>query len=242
MTRNSALTGVALSIALLIPGIVAPVITVRGYLDPKGVATLAPKLLDQGLTDSSVAAFRPLLNPSLLPLVDAAPGGLKGALVTQIGTQLGKSLAAGQPIEVYTQTRSILGSVQHLYSVGSITAATLILLFSVIVPFTKSALVLWAISHRDAERRGRTMRFVETIGQWSMADGFAVALFIAYLAAKASQSPAGSGPSSVTFNATFGLGFYLFAAYCIVSMATQQLTGRWVRAADRPGSPPAAEG
>ena len=100
-----------------------------------------------------------------------------------------------------------------------------------LVPLTKAALVLWAVWHRDPILRRRTLHFVETIAKWSMADVFAVALFIAYLAARASQSQPGPGvaPSIVTFTATFGPGFYWFAAYCIFSLATQQATARWIR-------------
>ena len=87
--RWLALTGLAISIALLVPGLVAPVITVRGTLDPEGIATLAPQLLDQGLSDSAVAAIRPLLNPALVPMLEFSPGGLKGALVGMLGAQLG---------------------------------------------------------------------------------------------------------------------------------------------------------
>ena len=233
--RWLALTGLAISIALLVPGLVAPVITVRGTLDPEGIATLAPQLLDQGLSDSAVAAIRPLLNPALVPMLEFSPGGLKGALVGMLGAQLGERLGAGPPIEVYVQTRSILGSVRHLYRVGSATAASLILLFSVVVPFTKALLVLWAVLHEDRVRRQRTLNFVEVIAKWSMADVFAVALFIAYLAARASQTPPGAGfiPQPVTFTATFGPGFYWFAGYCLVSLAVQQATARAMRDDER---------
>lgn len=230
--RPLALAGLAVSFALLLPGIFAPVITVRGHLDPEGVAALAPKLLDEGLSDTAIAALRPLLNPVMLPWLDAAPGGLKSAMVSRLGAQLGARLGAGPPIEVYHQTRSILGSVRYLYRVRSPTAATLILLFSVIVPLTKAALVLWAVFHREPAARRRTLRFVETIAKWSMADVFAVALFIAYLAARATQTLPGTGagvaPSIVSFTAAFGPGFYWFAAYCLVSLATQQATARWI--------------
>lgn len=230
--RRLALAGLALSIALLLPGLALPVITLRGTLDPQGVAALAPRLLDEGLSDEVVGALRFMLNPALLPMLDASPGGLRGALVTQLGGQLGQQLASGPEIEVYQQTRSIVGSVRHLYRVGSATAATLILLFSVIVPFTKAALVMWALYHGDGARRKRTLHFVEVIAKWAMADVFAVALFIAYLAAQATQTSPGAGfvPQLVTFSATFGPGFYWFAAYCLVSLAVQQATARWIMA------------
>jgi len=226
--RTLALVGLAITVALLLPGLALPVITVRGTLDPEGVATLAPRILEEGLTDETVATLRFMLNPALVPMLESTPGGLKGALVNRLGPQIGQQLASGGEIEVYQQTRSIVGSVKHLYRVGSPTAATLILLFSIIVPFTKIALVLWALFHRDLQRQKRTLHFVELIAKWAMADVFAVALFIAYLAARASQTPPGPGfvPQLATFSATFGPGFYWFAAYCLVSLAVQQATAR----------------
>ena len=231
-----ALAGVGLAIAVLVPGLVLPVITIRGVLQPAGISELAPKLLAQGISDNTVAALKPLINPAVLPLLQMSPGGLKGALVDRLGKQLSSELAKGQEIEVYQQTRSILGAVQHLYRVGSHTAATLILLFSVCVPFAKAALVAWAAFHRDALRRGRTLRTVETIAKWSMADVFAVAVFIAYLAAQATQAAPGEGATAavVTFSATFGPGFYWFAAYCVLSLVIQQLTVRMLTATTEP--------
>jgi hypothetical protein len=226
--RMLALAGLLVSIALLIPGILAPVITVRGNLDPKGLAALTPQLLEQGLSDTTIAALRPMVNPALLPLLDRTAGGLRGVLIAQLGGAVSSQLRAGKPIEVYQQTRSIMGSVRYLYQAGSPTAATLILLFSVLVPFTKAALVLWAIWHRDPILRKKTLHTVELIAKWSMADVFAVALFIVYLAAQASQNTPGTATSAVSFTARFGPGFFWFAGYCLVSLATQQATARWI--------------
>ena len=99
----------------------------------------------------------------LLPVLEQGEGGLKGTLVRSIESQVTTGLKAGGPIEIYSQTRSITGSVQHLYSVGSYTAATLILLFSIVVPLTKSFLVSWAVFQSDPERRRRKLFFVEAI-------------------------------------------------------------------------------
>jgi hypothetical protein len=227
--RLAALTGLAVTLALLIPGLLLPVITIRGYLQPDGIAELAPKLLSQGISDQSIAAIRPLINPAVAPLLELSPGGLKGALVNRLGTQVAVELKKGQPIEVYHQTRSILGSVRELYRVRSHTAATLILLFSVIVPVAKTSLVSWALFRRDEGGRRRTLNTVEIIAKWSMADVFAVALFITYLAAQATQSAPGTSSAVVAFDASFGPGFYWFAAYCLLSLAVQQWTARTVK-------------
>ena len=225
--RLVAFAALAVSIALLIPGLVRPVITVTGVLQPQGIGDLAPQLLSQGISDNTVTALKPLINPAILPLLEMSPGGLRTALIKKLGDQVSAELRAGKPIEVYKQTRSILGSVRHLYSVRSHTAATLILLFSVIVPFFKALLVSIAVLRRDAMKRRGMLRFVEIIAKWSMADVFAVALFITYLAAQATQAAPGSTTSQiVAFTATFGPGFYWFAAYCVLSLATQQFTAR----------------
>lgn len=229
MRSRYAVLGLVLTVLLLLPGLFLPVITVRGTLSPEGLASLAPKLLEEGLSDDAVKALRPLLNPMLLPLMEMQPGGLRGALVGNLGGQLGEQLKGAAEIEVYHQTRSIMGSVRHLYAVNSWVAATLILLFSVVVPFAKAAMAVWAIQHRDGAVRQRTLKLVEAIAKWSMADVFAVALFITYLAAQASQGPTSPGapPPILTFKADFGAGFYWFAAYCVFSLAVQQGLSRW---------------
>jgi hypothetical protein len=231
--RGLAIAGLVIAIGLLLPGLFLDVITIRGVLQPSGVADIAPKLLDQGISDETARTIRPLINPAMLPLLESMPGGLRGALVNQLTKQLTTSLQSGQEIQVYHQTRSIMGSVKYLYRAGSNTAATLILLFSVLVPFIKASLVMWAIYHPNLLRRERTLRFVEIIAKWSMADVFAVALFIAYLAAQATQSAGTSSAALVTFTASFGPGFYWFAAYCLFSLFVQQATSRWIMAARR---------
>lgn len=225
--RTLALAGVALSILLLIPGLSFPVLSIRGQLNPNGIEDLTHQLLEKGINDTTVEAIRPLLNPGLLPAFEASPNGLKGMLLNSMESQLVSQLKAGGSVEIYSQTRSIVGSVRHLYSVGSYTAATLILLFSVIVPFAKSGLVSWAVLQSNPARRDRALFLVEMIAKWSMADVFAVAIIIAFLAARASQS-VGSSAAAVVFDSQFGPGFYWFAGYCVVSIALQQATARWI--------------
>ena len=240
----------AASLGLLIPGLLAPVITIRGVLKPEGVAFIAPQMLEKGLSDDTVAALKTMMNPAVVAMLGATGTDLKQKLIETLGPQLAASLQknAGD-IQVYEQTRSIVGSVRHLYEVKSPMPATLILLFSVIVPFGKAAMILCAVFMGDAARRRRTLDFVELIGKWSMADVFVVALFITYLAAQASQSPPGDPnfpPPLVAFTASFGAGFYWFTAYCIFSLAAQQFTTRWFArgaavqdCASRPSSSPA---
>ena len=218
------------SLALLVPGQSAPVLTIRGVLTREGIAQVAPGMLERGLSDETINVLKSMMNPTVLGLLQMTGGDLRKTIIDRLTPQITASLQKNMTeVEVYTQTRSILGSVQRLYEVGSPVPATLILLFSVIVPLGKAALVAWAAFVSDAARRVRTLAFVETIAKWSMADVFVVALFIAYLAAKASAAPT-EGPNAavplIAFTARFGAGFYWFAAYCVFSLASQQISVR----------------
>ena len=226
-TRTTILALLAVSLALLIPGLFLPVLTIRGVLTREGVAHVAPTMLERGLSDETIAVLKSMMNPSIVSFLGATGGDLRKIILEKLTPQITAALQKNvDEVEVYQQTRSIIGSVRRLYEVGSPVPATLILLFSVIVPLGKGALVAWAMFLGDASRR-RTLRFVEMIAKWSMADVFVVALFIAYLAAQASTTPPGStAPALVAFSAHFGAGFYWFAAYCVFSLASQQVSVR----------------
>jgi hypothetical protein len=224
-----ALIGLAINLALLLPGLFLPVMTVTGQLEPEGIAEIAPSLLEKGISDDTVKSFKLLMNPLIVRGI-GNDENLKKEMLKKLSPQIIASLkTSATQVEVYRQERSILGSVQHLYEVGSFMAATLILLFSVLVPFGKLILVLWASIQPSAERRQRAYGWLAAVTKWSMADVFAVALLITFLAAQASQAPAAEGqkPNLLVFDAFFGPGFYWFASYCLVSIVTHQLALKW---------------
>jgi uncharacterized paraquat-inducible protein A len=228
--RPLALALVVVSMALLIPGLLLPVLTIRGVLTREGVARVAPMMLEKGLTDETIAVLKAMMNPSIIGFIEATGGDVRKIVIEKLGPQISASLEKNVPeVEVYQQTRSIIGAVRRLYEVGSPIPATLILLFSVIVPFGKAALVVGALFMSSRRSRYLTLRFVETIAKWSMADVFVVAILIAYLAAQASTAPTSgpdAAPALLAFTAHFGPGFYWFAAYCLFSLASQQFTAR----------------
>jgi Paraquat-inducible protein A len=229
-TRVTVLLLLTASIGLLLLGLFLPVLTIRGVLTREGIAHVAPTMLERGLGDDTIATLKSLMNPTVVAFMQATGTDLKKALLDKLGPQVTASLQkTGRDVEVYEQTRSIVGSVRRLYEVGSPVPATLILLFSVVVPVTKAALVGWAVFLTDERLRRRTLSFVLAIAKWSMADVFVVALFIAYLAAQASTAPASgadAAPPLLAFDARFGAGFYWFAAYCLFSLGPQQFTHR----------------
>ncbi len=229
--RAVTLVLLVISLGLLLPGIFLPVLTIRGVLTKEGVAYVAPLMLDKGLNDETMKTLSSLINPQMISMMKALGGDLRQMIIDRLGPQISTALQEGvDNVEVYQQTRSIIGAVRQLYDVGSPLPATLILLFSVVVPLTKAALVGAAVYMRNAASRMRTLHFVESIAKWSMADVFAVALLIVFLAAQASQQPPGeSTPPLLAFTAEFGPGFYWFAAYCVFSLASQQYTAHVAR-------------
>ena len=233
------------SMGLLIPGLFLPVLTIRGVLTRDGIAHVAPMMLERGLNDETIAVLKAMMNPSILQFLEATGSDVRKIVIDKLGPQISAALQKNVgEVEVYEQTRSIVGAVQRLYEVGSPIPATLILLFSVIVPFGKAALVAWAMTMTGDAARRRTLRFVEAIAKWSMADVFVVAILIAFLAAQASATPTqgpNAAPAMIAFTARFGAGFYWFAAYCLFSLASQQATVRMAASVvDEPVAAPPA--
>ena len=123
--------------------------------------------------------------------------------------------------EIFTETRSIIQTVRSLHESGNNFVAGLILLFSVIVPFAKAITLLVVLAIRKLETKLRLHRFIDSISKWSMADVFLVGVYVAYLSAKATDN----------LDAEIHQGFYYFAAYCLVSIASlhfMRLERRWL--------------
>ena len=189
-SRLVVLALVVASIGLLIPGLYLPVLSIRGVLTKDGVASVAPTLIEQGLNADTVNSLKSMLNPAVVGLVQATGGDLRKMIIEKLTPQVVAALQKGvENVEVYEQTRSILGSVQRLYEVGSPVPATLILLFSVIVPFGKAGLVTWALFLNDPARRRSTLKFVESIAKWSMRPFTAVIGIVATSSSAASCAP-----------------------------------------------------
>ena len=119
----------------------------------------------------------------------------------------------GPPKEVFRQSQSIIESVRNLYNSGNVFVAGMILFFSITVPLIKAALLFIIVSTKDSVTRQRLYAFARSVSKWAMADVFVVGVFIAFLAAKATDN----------LNAVAERGFYFFAAYCLVSNLAFQL-------------------
>jgi uncharacterized paraquat-inducible protein A len=139
---------------------------------------------------------------TIVSLVLLVPGLVRPVLTITATMEL-----FGISRELFTQTRSIAGAIRSLHESGNDFVAGLILFFSVVVPLLKAAVAIVIFGARDVATRERLHRFVGSISKWAMADVFAVGIFIAMLAARATNN----------LGATLHEGFYWFAAYCLVS-------------------------
>lgn len=191
--RHAALALLLLAYLALIPGVTLPVIEMSGALEKKEVAELGKQLISE--EGSGLSMF----------------SGIASKLIDGMNTD-------GQ-IEVYRQKRSIMETVRELGANGHLLVAFLVALFSVVIPAIKGALTVYGNTGRVTPERLKASRAASAISKWSMADVFVIAIFIAFLAARATQNSS----ELVRFDADFGRGFYFFAAYCLLSIASASL-------------------
>jgi uncharacterized paraquat-inducible protein A len=135
----------------------------------------------------------------------------------------------GRSTELFRETRSIVQTIQSLHESGNTFVAGLILLFGIVVPFVKGACLVTAIFLKRRIARARLERFVEGISKWAMNDVFIVAVYVAFLSAKATDN----------LDARIEVGFYYFAAYCLLSLCSLQLLD--IQSPPAPEKEPAAE-
>lgn len=144
---------------------------------------------------------------ALVSLVLLWPGLVQPVLTIRATMEL-----FGNTRELSNETRSVISAIQSLHNTGNDFVAGLILLFSVLVPLLKAALLVPIFALRGSATSYRLYGVVQTMSKWSMADVFAVGMLIALLV----------GKGTANLSATAGTGFYYFAAYCLVSNAAFQ--------------------
>ncbi|MFN2325325.1 MAG: paraquat-inducible protein A [Gemmatimonadales bacterium] len=139
---------------------------------------------------------------TLVSIILLVPGLLQPMLTITASLEL-----MGVSREMMRETQSALQSVRTLHESGNSFVAGLILFFSVIVPFLKVLAFGVILALREPVVRYRLFLFVRSISKWAMADVFVVGVFIAMMAARATDN----------LHAEAEPGLYYFAAYCLVS-------------------------
>jgi len=182
-----------IALGFLIPGVTQPILSLTGTVDKTALVDLGVQTLAN------------------------APG--VPAFMVSISEQLVSQLDISGELHAYQKTRSIVGTVQELYSANQWLVALLIGLFSIVIPAFKSLLMLTSAMTHQSRNREFADKIRNMISKWSMADVFVVAIIVAFLAANATQK------TEILFslNAQFMPGFYYFLSYCILSIISSQL-------------------
>lgn len=115
----------------------------------------------------------------------------------------------GNEMELFRETRSMLKMIEGLHDSGNDFVAGLILLFGIVIPVTKGLLILGSAFLPARARRGSD-RFARGITKWAMNDVFVVAVYVAFLSAKATDN----------LDAKLEPGFYWFTTYVLLSLAS----------------------
>lgn len=106
------------------------------------------------------------------------------------------------------ESKGVIGSIVKLFDGGDIVVATVILLFSVIIPALKVFSLLVVSVFMKSKFANGLIHFFKMIGKWSMVDVFVVAVFLVYL----------TGNKGEISRAEVEMGLYYFLVYVIVSM------------------------
>ncbi|MDP0589859.1 MAG: paraquat-inducible protein A [Candidatus Endonucleobacter bathymodioli] len=178
-----------LSATLLVPGITQPLITLQADMNRQAIVNEGKRLVGEQS-----------MHPTMASMATQFLDGLKVQGTTNL----------------YNKTRSIFGTAEDLWKSGHLLVALLIVIFSIIIPATKTLLILIACMIKNTSALIRLNSF---LSKWSMADVFAIGVIVACLASNSTSSQ----KALITFNAQLHAGFYWFLGYCLASIAVGQL-------------------
>ena len=116
------------------------------------------------------------------------------------------------------ESKTIIGTIKHLYSNGNYPIALTILLFSIIIPFIKSLSMILVLIFKEFHLATRIVDTFKHLGKWSMLDVFIVSLLLVYLSAGSSQNSYSQIEN----------GTYIFLAYVILSIITSIVVDRFL--------------
>lgn len=187
-------TTILIALALLIPGVTQPVLTLEGKIDKSKLAQTGIEMLaDEGDRNTR-------------------------NILAMASSMLGLDKLEGE-ISAYKKTRSIWGTVTELANNKNYLVAVLVALFSIVIPTLKLLLqLIYLFLPVNSFKRvlGST---VQRISKWSMVDVFVIALIVAYLAGNAD----GQMGELINMHAEFGAGFWYFTGYCLFAIAASNL-------------------
>ncbi|MEH6568315.1 MAG: paraquat-inducible protein A [Halioglobus sp.] len=183
------------AIGLLYPGISQPILTLTGTIEKSEIAELGINMIAGEGADSQ-----------------------SRQMLGMFSSLLGLDQIEGE-LQVYSTTRSILGTVDQLANTGNLLVAFLIVFFSLVIPVFKLLLLLVTLAVSGTVAQGFLLKVNSMLSKWSMADVFVMALLVAFMAGSAS----GQSGEILAMEANLEVGFYYFLAYCLFSIAAGSL-------------------
>ncbi len=106
------------------------------------------------------------------------------------------------------ESKGVVGSLIKLFDNGDVVVSVVILLFSVLIPVTKTLSLAFVSVFMQSRFAHGIVKFFKMIGKWSMVDVFVVAVFLVYLTVDKGE----------VSRAEVEVGLYFFLAYVITSM------------------------
>lgn len=136
--------------------------------------------------------------------------------------------------DIINKELSLIATIEELWRDNRFFVATLIFTFSISIPVMKTILLLIAYVKKHTAIERKLISFVSSIGKWSMADVFVVAIFLAVLSTNHAETTNQEVLSVFGFKiellissetvSMVGAGFYYFTAYCLLSLLGCQLS------------------
>tara|TARA_R110001592_G_scaffold363371_1_gene685447 strand:+ start:48337 stop:48978 length:642 start_codon:yes stop_codon:yes gene_type:complete len=181
---------IVIALALLYPGVSQPILTLSGTIEKSKIAELGIEIVAGPDADSQTRQ-----------------------MLSAISSLFGFDQIEGQLL-VYTNTRSIWGTVESLAASGNMLVALLIVFFSLLLPTFKLLLQAMSLLITRVDFRRPLLSLNAALSKWSMADVFVMGLLVAFLAGSSSDQTG----DMLIMHASLGTGFYYFLAYCLFSV------------------------
>lgn len=171
---------------------------------------------------------------SILSFVLLIPGLNQPILSLVVGGQIQASGLVNFSFPGVPQTRSILDTIEHLWRSERMLVASLIFIFSVLIPVLKGLIILIGLLLvKNLDLANKLQKIISVISKWSMCDVFIVSIFLVFLTT--GQKPQVSSHHlnimgmaidigvGIQITSQLGSGFYYFLAYCLTSILSSQL-------------------
>ncbi len=186
---------ILIALGLLYPGVSLPVLTLSGSIEKSQIAEMGIDMIAGENADSQTRQ-----------------------MLTMFSGMLGLDQIEGR-MQAYSNTRSILGTVDELARTGNLLVAFLVVFFSLVIPVFKLLLLVVTLLLSSDKAQRFLLRVNSTLSKWSMADVYVMGMLVAYMAGSAT----GQVGELLIMDAKLEPGFYYFLAYCLFSIAAGSL-------------------